>query len=48
MSYEDRLRILSLPTLIFRRSRGDRIQVYKLVEGIYDVTAEPVFQFLEE
>ena len=45
MSYEDRLRKLSLPTLIFRRYRGDMIQVYKLVQGIYDVTVEPVCQF---
>lgn len=45
MSYEDRLRKLSLPTRKFRRYRGDMIQVYKLVQGIYNVTVEPIFQF---
>jgi len=44
MSYEDRLRKCCLLTLKFRRYRGDMIQVYKLVQEIYDVTVEPVFQ----
>jgi len=44
MSYKDRLRKLCLPTLKFRRYRGDMIQVYKLVQEIYDVTVEPIFQ----
>ena len=29
LSYEDRLRRLELPTLIYRRARGDIIEVYK-------------------
>jgi len=36
LSYEQRLRVLKLPTLIFRRIRGDLINVYKYVHGIYD------------
>jgi len=44
MSYEDRLRKLCLPTLKFRRYRGDMIQAYKLVQEIYDVTVEPIFE----
>ena len=27
---------LKLPTLAFRRARGDMIEVYKIVNGIYD------------
>ena len=36
MSYEQRLKKLDLPTLRFRRLRGDMIEVYKLSHGIYD------------
>ena len=35
MSYEERLRQLELPTLAFRRHRGDIIEVYKLYNS-YD------------
>jgi ribonuclease P/MRP protein subunit RPP40 len=35
-SYENRLRQLDLPTLRYRRIRGDMIEVYKLVHGLYD------------
>ena len=31
MSYPERLKILKLPTLSFRRTRGDMIEVYKIV-----------------
>ena len=33
LSYEDRLRRLNLPTLKYRRLRGDMIQVYNIVSG---------------
>ena len=33
LTYEDRLRKLKLPTLAFRRLRGDQIQVYKIMHG---------------
>ena len=36
LSYEERLKILNLPTLKFRRLRGDMIEVSKIVNGIYD------------
>ena len=36
LSYENRLRILKLPSLRHRRLRGDMIQVYKLTHGGYD------------
>ena len=35
LSYEDRLKKLNLPTLAFRRLRGDMIEVYKIVTGKY-------------
>jgi hypothetical protein len=36
LSYEDRLRPLKLPSLSYRRSRGDMIEVYKIMSGKYD------------
>ena len=33
LSYEARLRRLNLPTLKYRRLRGDMIQVYNIVSG---------------
>ena len=35
MKYEDRLRACKLPTLYFRRIRGDMIETFKMVTGIY-------------
>ena len=35
-SYEARLRWLNLPTLKYRRLRGDMIQVYNIVSGKYN------------
>jgi len=40
MHYPDRLKQLKLPTLTYRRSRGDMIETYKLLTGKYDVTCE--------
>ena len=36
LSYSERLKKLKLPTLAYRRIRGDMIQVYKLTSGCYD------------
>ena len=36
MSYIDRLKNLNLPTLLYRRLRGDMIMVYKLLSGLHD------------
>jgi len=33
LKYEERLRYLNLPTLNFRRIRGDMIEVYKMFSG---------------
>ena len=36
LSYEERLRRLDLPTLAYRRLRGDFIETYKILTGKYD------------
>lgn len=36
LSYEERLRKLRLPTLAYRRARGDLIEAYKILTGKYD------------
>jgi len=35
LSYIDILKYLNLPTLVYRRIRGDMIMVFKLFTGIY-------------
>ena len=36
LSYEERLKKLRLPTLTYRRARGDMIETYKMLSGEYD------------
>ena len=36
LEYEDRLRALKLPSLGYRRVRGDMIEVFKITHGFYD------------
>ena len=36
LTYEQRLKKLKLPTLKYRRLRGEVIDVYKIISGIYD------------
>ena len=43
LSYEERLRKLKLPTLVYRRARGDIIEVFKHVTGTYKLES-PFFQ----
>ena len=38
LSYHDRLKVLKLPSLEYRRMRGDLIETYKIVRGMYDVS----------
>ena len=40
LSYEQRLRSLGLPTLEYRRLRSDIIQVYRLFQGIDNISPE--------
>jgi len=36
LTYEDRLRKLKMPTLVYRRARGDMIEMYKIKNKLYD------------
>ena len=36
LSYEQRLRVLNLPSLSYRRLRGDMIELYKIITNKYD------------
>ena len=38
LEYPDRLRRLNLPTLAYRRMRGDQIEIYKIISGRYDTS----------
>ena len=37
MPYQDRLKQLDLPSLVYRRYRGDMIEVYKYLHGLHDI-----------
>ena len=42
LSYKKkRLQKLKLPTLVYRRLRGDMMEVYKIIHGIYDMKVSP-------
>ena len=41
MTYEERLRFLQLPTLVYRRQRGDVIEIWKMLNEGYDPEAIP-------
>ena len=36
LTYMERLRVLKLPTLAYRRYRGDMIEMFKITHGMYD------------
>ena len=36
LPYNERLRILKLPTLVYRRTRGDMVEAYKILNNKYD------------
>ena len=38
------MRYLDLPSLVYKRSRGDMIETYKMVNGKYDIAASPYLQ----
>ena len=41
LSYIQRLHKLKLPTLVYHRLRGDIIEVYTILHGIYDIKISP-------
>jgi len=41
LPYKDRLTKLGLATLVYRRSRGDMIELFKIVSDIYDKNTVP-------
>ncbi|VDI02538.1 Hypothetical predicted protein, partial [Mytilus galloprovincialis] len=43
LSYEDRLKVLKLPSLTHRRRRGDMIQAFKILKGFEDISYERFF-----
>ena len=48
LDYEARLRSLKLPTLTYRRLRGDVINVYKYIHGIYRLPlADKMFEMAQ-
>ena len=42
-SYQERLQILKLPSLVYRRRRGDMILVYKIVNGVYRMEIDKLY-----
>ena len=43
LDYKDRLSKLRLPSIEFRRLRGDMIDVFKITNGMYDVRTTKTF-----
>ena len=44
LTYEERLRYLDLPSLVYRRAQGDIMETYKIVSGMYDIAVTPYLQ----
>ena len=42
LSYEDRLEVLKIPSLFYRRARGDMIECYKYLHGSYKISNNPL------
>lgn len=47
LPYYERLKYLNLPTLSYRRHRGDMIQVFKLISGLEDIDYTKFFELSE-
>ena len=44
-SYEERLKILNIPSLTYRRLRGDMLEIYKMSSGDYEQEVLPDLVF---
>ena len=42
LSYENRLKMLNLSTLTYKRFRGDMVETYKILNNIYDKDVVPL------
>ena len=47
LTYKERLAILKLPSLKYRRLRGDLIQTYKIISGIDNISPQHFFKFCD-
>ena len=46
LPYEERLKLINLPSLEYRQLRGDMIQVFKIARNFYDCSStESIFDF---
>ena len=45
LSYQDRLRVLKLPTLFYRRKRTDLIQVFKIIKKFDQIDGDRFFTY---
>lgn len=48
LTYPQRLQKLKIPTLVFRRMRGDMIETFKILTDIYDKDASPRLEFVSQ
>ena len=46
-SYSDRLETIKLPTLAYRRLRGDMVETYKITHNKYDPDVTPKLEITE-
>ena len=47
VSYQDRLKILKLPSLLYRRRRGNIIQIFKILKDYVGIDKDKFFQIRE-